>query len=75
MASEKAKNVVENFKKKVNRQGLLAFGSCVHCGLCNDACHYYLATNDPKMTPAYKADQIRKLFKYHIGWRQNIQNG
>ena len=68
MASEKAKNVVENFKKKVNRQGLLAFGSCVHCGLCNDACHYYLATNDPKMTPAYKADQIRKLFKYHIDW-------
>jgi len=66
--SEKAQNVVDNFKKKVNRQALLALGTCAHCGLCNDSCHYYLATGDPKMTPAYKTDKVRKLFKYHKDW-------
>ncbi len=67
-SNEKAKAVVEAFPKKLNRQALLSFASCVHCGMCNDSCHYYLATGDPKMTPAYKADQVRKLFKYHVDW-------
>ena len=42
---------------------------CVHCGLCADACHYALARpDDPTMTPVYKADQIRRIFKRHIDW-------
>jgi len=29
--------------------------TCVHCGLCSDACHMYLSTKrDPKLTPAGK---------------------
>ena len=56
------------FKKKLNRQAVLSLAACVHCGMCNESCHYYLATGDPKMTPAYKIDQIRKLFKYHVDW-------
>jgi Fe-S oxidoreductase/CheY-like chemotaxis protein len=51
-----------------SRQAVLALATCVHCGLCNDSCHYYLATGDPKMTPAYKADRVRRLYKYHKDW-------
>jgi Fe-S oxidoreductase len=32
----------------------LEFASCVRCGLCAEACHYYLATGDPRATPANK---------------------
>ena len=28
--------------------------SCVHCGQCATACHFYEVTGDPKYTPAYK---------------------
>ena len=37
--------------------------SCVHCGLCAEACHYYLATGDEKYMPAYKVEQLSRLFK------------
>jgi ferredoxin len=30
--------------------------SCVRCGLCAQACHFHLATGDPKYTPAYKLE-------------------
>jgi Fe-S oxidoreductase len=32
--------------------------TCVHCGLCSEACHYYLShDNDPKYSPAGKVKQ------------------
>lgn len=32
--------------------------TCVHCGLCSDACHYYLSNdNDPSFSPAGKVKQ------------------
>lgn len=32
--------------------------TCVHCGLCSEACHYYLShDNDPKFSPAGKIKQ------------------
>jgi Fe-S oxidoreductase len=66
--SDKAKSFNENFKKRVNRQHALSFGVCAHCGLCSDSCHYFKATGDPRMTPAYKADRLRRIYKYHFDW-------
>jgi Fe-S oxidoreductase len=65
---EKASNAVESFKKKMNRQAILSFGVCVHCGMCTESCHYYLATGDARMAPAYKADRVRKLYKKYFDW-------
>jgi Fe-S oxidoreductase len=32
--------------------------TCVHCGLCSEACHYYLShDNDPKFSPVGKVKQ------------------
>ncbi len=59
---------VEGFHKKLTRQAVLSFASCVHCGLCTDSCHYYLATGDPAMAPAHKVDQVRKLYKAEVDW-------
>ncbi len=66
--SEKASKAEESFKNKINRQALLSLGVCVHCGMCTESCHYFLATDDPKMAPAYKADQVRKLYKKYFDW-------
>ncbi|HFC04150.1 MAG TPA: (Fe-S)-binding protein, partial [Rhizobiales bacterium] len=39
--------------------------SCVHCGECAEACHFYLATKDPKYTPTYKLFPLVKAYKRH----------
>jgi len=40
--------------------------SCVHCGLCAESCIFYLATKDPRLTPARKADLVASIYKrYH----------
>jgi Fe-S oxidoreductase len=31
--------------------------TCMSCGYCSEACHYYLSLNDPRMTPAAKVKQ------------------
>jgi Fe-S oxidoreductase/ActR/RegA family two-component response regulator len=59
----------EQLAKKLSRQVVGSLVGCVHCGMCNDCCHYVLShPDDPKMTPSYKADQVRKLFKANHDW-------
>lgn len=38
------------------------FSSCVHCGLCAEACLFYTETGDPKYTPIYKLEPMRRLW-------------
>jgi Fe-S oxidoreductase len=38
----------------IPRAQALDLASCVRCGLCAEACHYYRATGEPLGTPAYK---------------------
>jgi len=44
-----------------------AFAStCVRCGLCAEACHYYLTSQDPKDAPAHKLNLVLSVFKHHF---------
>ena len=37
--------------------------SCVHCGLCSEACLFYTETQDPKYTPIHKLEPLRRVYK------------
>ena len=39
------------------------FSSCVHCGLCAEACLFYTETGDPQYTPIRKLEPLRKLWR------------
>jgi Fe-S oxidoreductase len=39
------------------------FSSCVHCGLCADACLFYQETGDPKYTPIHKVEPLRRVYE------------
>jgi Fe-S oxidoreductase len=39
------------------------FSSCVHCGLCAQACPFYVETGDPKYTPILKLEPLRLLWE------------
>ncbi len=71
--SHNAQKVIERMGKKLNRQIVGSLAGCVHCGMCTDSCHYVLANpGDPTYAPAYKADQIRKIFKRHYDWTGRV---
>ncbi|RJO65585.1 MAG: response regulator [Myxococcales bacterium] len=74
-ASEKAASFNKHFKERTNRQHALSFAACVHCGMCNESCHYYLATGDPSMTPAAKVDKIRRIYKAQNDWLGKLVPG
>jgi Fe-S oxidoreductase/CheY-like chemotaxis protein len=71
--SYKAEKVLARMGQKLNRQMVGSLAACVHCGMCTQSCHYVLThPDDPTYAPAYKADQIRKLFKRHYDWTGRI---
>jgi len=39
------------------------FSSCVHCGLCAEACLFYTETGDPRYTPIHKLEPMRRLWE------------
>ncbi len=50
--------------------GILAsayLDTCVHCGICADACHFYEVTKDPKYTPILKVEPFKQAYKREYG--------
>ena len=39
------------------------FASCVHCGLCAEACLFYTESGDPKYTPIHKLEPLRRVYE------------
>ncbi|MDJ0766916.1 MAG: response regulator [Myxococcota bacterium] len=71
--SYKVQKMMELLPPKLSRQVVLSLVGCVHCGMCNEACHYVLThPDDPKMTPSFKADQLRKIFKANHDWTGRV---
>jgi TusE/DsrC/DsvC family sulfur relay protein len=65
---DSGKAAIEVLESKLTRQLAVNMQACVRCGLCFDSCHYYLSTGDPTLTPAYKAEQLRSLYKRRYDW-------
>jgi Fe-S oxidoreductase len=39
------------------------FESCVHCGLCAEACLFHTESGDPKYTPIHKVEPMRRVYE------------
>jgi Fe-S oxidoreductase len=51
--------------------------SCIHCGHCSEACHFYVATRDAKYTPIWKLEPFKQAYKREAGpfsWAYRIFN-
>ncbi len=59
----------EELEKRHSRPlAVAASNLCVHCGLCIDQCHYYMATPDPEISPVAKAEHVRRAIKSRHDW-------
>ncbi len=54
------------FRSKIDHGLAAALNSCVHCGLCAESCHYYLATGNPGMQPALKVKLLQSVYRWHL---------
>ncbi len=55
---------INALKAQIDAPVAAFFSSCVHCGMCADACLFYTETGDPQYTPIYKLEPLKRL------WRQ-----
>ena len=59
LSSERIEKVINQVIKGESGARLKAYvDTCIHCGLCSEACHYYLShDNDPRYSPVGKVKQ------------------
>ena len=47
---------------KIDRSMAVDLESCVKCGYCSEACHFFVQTNEPKYVPTRKLDLLRRVY-------------
>jgi Fe-S oxidoreductase len=55
--------VTQTLKEVIDAPIASYFESCVHCGLCAEACLFYTETGDPKYTPIHKVEPLRRVYE------------
>ncbi len=63
LTDEKAEIALDVLRQRLNRQLEAALEVCVRCGICADSCHYYVSNPKPEHVPAYRAEQLRKIYR------------
>jgi Fe-S oxidoreductase len=63
LTDEKAAIAIDVLRQRLNRQLEASLDVCVRCGVCAESCHYYVANPKPEHIPAYRAEQLRKLYR------------
>ena len=61
--SEKLEKGLEVLRSEIDSKVESFFSSCVNCGICAESCLFYTETQDPRYTPIYKTEPLRKLWQ------------
>jgi len=65
--AERERNAHRTFLKDFTRDAAAHLDACVHCGLCAEACQFYVTTEDPKYTPILKLEHLRDAYRAEAG--------
>jgi Fe-S oxidoreductase len=60
----RAKNV---FMRRLDASNAAYLETCLHCGMCAEACHFYLGTGQAKYTPIHKVDPLKRFYRRETG--------
>jgi Fe-S oxidoreductase len=59
----RVQGAMRGFAREIGALSAFRLDSCIHCGICADACHFYIATEDPQYTPIWKVEPFKQAFK------------
>lgn len=65
--AERVDRAMQSFMKDFSATAATYMESCIHCGHCADACHFYKVTGDPKYTPIWKLEPFKQAYKREAG--------
>jgi Fe-S oxidoreductase len=54
---------MQGFAQEIGALSAFRLESCIHCGICAEACHFYIATEDPQYTPIWKVEPFKQAYK------------
>jgi len=60
---QRVAGAMRGFAREIGSLSALRLESCIHCGMCADACHFFIATEDPKYTPIWKVEPFKQAYK------------
>lgn len=63
----RADRALRSFAMDFGAMTALRLESCIHCGICADACHFYVSTEDPQYTPIWKVEPFKQAYKRESG--------
>ena len=65
--ADRVQKAMANFSKDFGTTAAAYLDACIHCGMCAEACHYYVATGDPRYTPVWKLEPFKQAYKREAG--------
>jgi Fe-S oxidoreductase len=65
-ADERVQRAKRVFIEKTDAQVALDLESCLHCGMCAEACHFYEGTREGRYAPIHKLKLLRKIYRREL---------
>lgn len=65
--AERSAAAVQAFLRDMTRSAATYMESCIHCGHCAEACHFYVTSGDPQYTPIWKLEPFQQAWKREAG--------
>lgn len=65
--SERVEAATSSFIRDFHADTAGYMESCVHCGLCAEACQFYVQTKDPQYTPIHKIKPFKRAYQREVG--------
>jgi len=59
----RVQRAINAIREQIDAPVAAYFSSCVHCGVCADACLFYTETGDPQYTPILKLELMRRIWQ------------
>jgi len=63
---ERLKRATDTFVSRLDRRTAIDLETCIHCGMCAEACHYFIATEDERYAPTYKFEPLRRFYRREV---------
>ena len=64
--AERVERAKRAFLRKLDGRKAVDLDTCIHCGMCAEACPFYLTTQNEKYAPVYKYRLLRRLYRRRL---------
>ena len=61
--AERVERAMQAFERDMTRTTATYLESCIRCGHCAEACHFYTTSHDPQYTPIWKLQPFQNFYK------------